>query len=137
MTSGGLSDENLGTSVQNDDDNDTTEVLDSMVNGELTIPIVTAYLVEEGPGEEEVIPVGKIPRYILHTVGKKDGPNMDNTKEYEEEGGIYEQGSDMDGEECNDGGIARKELMVEKAIKIWEEMVLDNWRKMLDWYTID
>ena len=41
----------------------------------------------------------------------------------------------MDGEECNDLESAREEAMVDKPIKIEEEMVLDDGRNMLSGYT--
>ena len=40
--------------------------------------------------------MGGITRYILREMGKKDGINMENVREDEEQDGIYEGDSDMD-----------------------------------------
>ena len=51
MVSSGVGDENLGTGVANYYYYYySMEVSNSVVNGEITIPTVTKFLVEEGPG---------------------------------------------------------------------------------------
>ena len=75
-----------------------------MVTGELTIPTIIAEFSDEAPVEAEEVPeqaegnpMGGITRFILRAVGNKDGLNMENVREDEEEGRFYEEDSDMDG----------------------------------------
>ena len=46
--------------------------------------------------------MGGITRYLLHAVVNKGGLNMEDFREEEEVGGIYQGGSDMDEEEFNE-----------------------------------
>ena len=62
--------------------------------------------------------MGGIPSYIVCVVGVNDGLNMENVRENEEEGGIYEGYNGMYGEEYNELEIARGEAMVENEIEI-------------------
>ena len=45
--------------------------------------------------------MGFTPRYIVRVVGVNDGPNIDNVRENEEEGGIYEGYNGTYGEKYN------------------------------------
>ena len=119
-------------------------VIDFVVTGELTIPTVIVEFSEEVPTESdevneqaEVIPMGGICRYLLPAVGKKDGINMEDVQEDDEEGIIYERDSDTYGEECNELEIASEDAMVKKEISIEEEMVVDYGRSMLYGYIRD
>ena len=62
---------------------------------------------------------------------------MDYVREYEEQYGIYEGGSEMDGEECNKLESAREEVVVEKEISLQEEMLLYYGSNMLAGYMRD
>ena len=64
--------------------------------------------------------MGVIIMYIFFALVKKYGLNMEDVREYEEEGGIYEGYGDMYGEECNELVIASQESMVEKEYLIEE-----------------
>ena len=75
-----------------------------------------------------------IPRYLLRAVGKKDDINMESLRKAEEEGGIYEGYSDIYEEVFNDLESAREEAMVEKAISLEGEIVVDDGRDMLAGY---
>ena len=75
-----------------------------VVTRELTIPTIIAEFSDEAPVEAEEVPeqaegnpMGGITRFILRAVGNKDGLNMENVREDEEEGIFYEEDSDMDG----------------------------------------
>ena len=91
------------------EDKEMIAVPGSVVTRECTIPTVTSQFAEEAPGGEEEVPekpegppMGGITRYLLRAARKKDYLKMEDVKEGEQEGGIYEEDSDMDGEECNE-----------------------------------
>ena len=81
---GGVSVINLGRAIEYDDYDETMNVAESVVTGELTIPKLTAYMVEEGIDEAGWDRVGYMPRHILFAVVKKDDMNMDDVSQYNE-----------------------------------------------------
>ena len=100
-------------------------VLDSVVTGDFNMStVISKFSQEEPEGAYEVpdqsvgLPMGGINRYILHTVVKKDGINMEDIRKDTEEGGVYDGDSDTDGEEYNELLSAMEEAVFEKAFTL-------------------